>query len=74
MVYVFIWLVMLMFALSAVLALVWSINNGQLRNLEKGSLVIFDAGEPVGQMTDAFPRRSSSGSHDAVKSQPTVQP
>ena len=73
MVYVLIWLVMLMFAVSAVVALVWSINNGQLRNLEKGSLVIFDAGEPVGEMTDAFPTRSSSKPHEAVKSQSTVQ-
>lgn len=40
---------------TAVYALYWSSKKGQLRNLEKGALSIFDAQEPVGQPTDFFP-------------------
>jgi len=37
---------------SSVYALYWSSKNGQLRNFEEGSKVIFDESEPIGQATD----------------------
>jgi len=43
---------------SAVYALYWSSKKGQLRDLEKGALSIFDENEPVGQPTDLFPGKS----------------
>lgn len=47
---------------SAVYALYWSSKKGQLRNLEKGALSIFDEQEPVGQPTDFFPGQKRSPS------------
>lgn len=35
-------------------AFYWAARTGQFRNLEAGSKVIFDEGEPVGTATDAF--------------------
>ena len=43
------------FALSAVAALAWSVRTGQMRNYRQGAASIFDAEEPVGRPTDAFP-------------------
>ena len=40
---------------SALLALRWAMRHGQLQNLQKGSLVIFDEDEPVGRFTDHYP-------------------
>lgn len=40
---------------SALLALWWALKDGQIQNLEEASAVIFDAEEPVGVLTDAFP-------------------
>ncbi len=42
---------------SAVYALWWSSRNGQLRDFERGAVSIFDAEEPVGEMTDHFPAK-----------------
>lgn len=42
---------------SAVYALYWASRKGQLRDLEKGALSIFDEKEPVGQQTDFFPAK-----------------
>jgi len=39
----------------AVLALSWSVREGQFRNLEHGSQTIFDPDEPIGEVTDRFP-------------------
>jgi nitrogen fixation-related uncharacterized protein len=41
---------------SALFALRWAVRTGQLDNLNKGALVIFDDEEPVGRVTDHFPR------------------
>jgi cbb3-type cytochrome oxidase maturation protein len=71
MVYLAIWIIVLMFGLSAVVGLVWSIRSGQMRDLERGALVIFDSDEPVGQMTDHFP---SSGSGLARDTSPRGEP
>lgn len=50
--------VALLFLASAVYALHWAAKNGQLKEFERGAASIFDAEEPVGQPTDAFPGRS----------------
>ncbi|MFA5057198.1 MAG: hypothetical protein WC485_03725 [Opitutaceae bacterium] len=46
---------------TAVYALYWSSQHGQLRDFERGATSIFDDQEPVGRMTDHFPvpRRKS---------------
>jgi nitrogen fixation-related uncharacterized protein len=48
-----------LFFLAAALALYWAHKHGQLTNLEKGSTSIFDEDEPLGEVTDAFPRKKS---------------
>ena len=40
---------------TAVLALGWSVRNGDLRNSQKIALSIFDEDEPFGRMPDHFP-------------------
>jgi nitrogen fixation-related uncharacterized protein len=40
---------------SAVIALAWAVRDGQLRDSATAARSIFDAGEPVGVVTDAFP-------------------
>ncbi len=47
--------VMGIIASSALAAFWWAARNGQFENVEKGSLTIFDADEPVGKATDSFP-------------------
>ncbi|HNX48732.1 MAG TPA: hypothetical protein PLS53_15265 [Thermoanaerobaculaceae bacterium] len=49
------------FALSAVGALVWAIGQGQMEHFSAGARSIFDAGEPVGTPTDAFPGTARRG-------------
>jgi hypothetical protein len=39
----------------------WAVRSGQLQNLQKGALLIFDEEEPVGQRTDQFPPREPPG-------------
>lgn len=43
------------FAVMVIWALWWAIRGGQLSNFQQGARSIFDADEPVGQVTDAFP-------------------
>lgn len=45
------------FFLAAALALHWAHRQGQLSNLEKGSKTIFDEDEPLGEVTDSFPKK-----------------
>jgi nitrogen fixation-related uncharacterized protein len=40
---------------SAVYALYWAAEDGQFSKMEDGSKIIFDAEEPEGNITDAFP-------------------
>jgi nitrogen fixation-related uncharacterized protein len=54
-VYTLIWGAVLVFGASAVAALAWAVQSGQLRDLSGGACSIFDAAEPVGEVTDAFP-------------------
>lgn len=45
----------LMFTGAAVFALAWSVKDGQFENFTKAAEAIFDADEPIGTTTDAFP-------------------
>ena len=66
-VYSLIWGAVLVFGATAVAALAWAVQSGQLRDLSAGARSIFDAAEPVGRVTDAFPasrdgaRRAATG-------------
>ncbi len=50
-----IFLTVVFFGASAVLALVWALSNGQFDKMQQGAYSIFSPDEPVGKMTDAFP-------------------
>lgn len=52
---IFILTVMIFFSSFVLYALYWAAKNGQMRDLEKSSTVIFDADEPIGKVTDHFP-------------------
>lgn len=43
---------------SALFVFYWAAKTGQFRDLKKGSEVIFDHDEPIGQPTDQFPGAS----------------
>lgn len=53
-----------LFFAVAVGALWWSAKNGQLRNFDKGSRVIFDDEEPEGVQTDYFPGQTRKSARD----------
>lgn len=46
---------MVLFGGAAVLALGWAFKHRQFENFDRGARSIFDADEPVGAPTDAFP-------------------
>ncbi|MGE9295270.1 MAG: cbb3-type cytochrome oxidase assembly protein [Puniceicoccales bacterium] len=50
------------FFASAVAALWWSAKNGQLRNFDQGSRVVFTDEEPEGVHTDYFPGEAARAS------------
>lgn len=54
-VYWLIWLIMAVFASTAVGALAWAIGHGQMQRFAAGARSIFDAEEPLGEITDHFP-------------------
>lgn len=54
-IYGLIWGSWIIFGLVAVWAFGWAIRSGQFRELSAQSKTIFDAEEPVGEMTDTFP-------------------
>lgn len=58
-VYIIIMIVAVLLASSAVVALFWAARHGQFRDLNGAPTVIFDADEPVGKATDAFPDNKS---------------
>ena len=43
---------------SGVYALYWAVKTGQFNRLEQDAKTIFDAEEPVGQVTDHFPGKT----------------
>lgn len=55
-VYFFIFGMMLIFGSIAVYAIYWAAKSGQFENFTKGSEVIFDHDEPIGKVTDHFPK------------------
>jgi nitrogen fixation-related uncharacterized protein len=44
------------FGTATILALGWAFRNGQFDNFDQGAASIFGPDEPVGEMTDAFPK------------------
>lgn len=48
-----------LFFLAVVGSLYWASRNGQFRDLEAGSRVIFDEEEPEGTQSDFFPPRKA---------------
>ncbi len=46
-----------LFFVAAALALNWAHKNGQLSDLNRGAKSIFDEDEPLGEVTDRFPRK-----------------
>jgi cbb3-type cytochrome oxidase maturation protein len=52
-------MIMGLIAASALAAFWWAAKNKQFENVEEGSLTIFDADEPIGKSTDAFPGQSN---------------
>lgn len=54
-VYLLIWGSTIIFGASAVWALVWAIQRGEMSDFKAGAESIFDDEEPVGHPTDAFP-------------------
>lgn len=55
-----------LFFASAVYALYWSANHGQLKNFEKGAETIFTEEEPLGTRTDFFPDRTGGKNNSAI--------
>jgi nitrogen fixation-related uncharacterized protein len=53
--YGLIWGSWVIFGLTTLWALAWAIRTGQFRRINEGAKVIFDAEEPIGEMTDRFP-------------------
>ncbi|MEX0331388.1 MAG: cbb3-type cytochrome oxidase assembly protein [Puniceicoccaceae bacterium] len=45
------------FFVAAAMALHWAHKNGQLSNLERGAQTIFDDDEPMGEVSDQFPKK-----------------
>jgi nitrogen fixation-related uncharacterized protein len=46
---------MIIFGITAIAALIWAIQTGQMEYFREGAASIFDGDEPVGKVTDAFP-------------------
>jgi cbb3-type cytochrome oxidase subunit 3 len=48
-----------LFGLLTVAAIAWSYRAGHFENFERTAASIFDADEPIGQVTDRFPTRGA---------------
>lgn len=55
------------FGAATVVALFWAAKDGQFKSMEASSRIIFDAEEPVGVVTDSFPRASAKTKKSATK-------
>lgn len=53
--YWLIWGAVGVFGASAVAALAWAVQDGQMRDLDAAAASIFDNAEPEGLVTDSFP-------------------
>ena len=54
-VYALIWGATVIFGATAVAALTWAVQTGQMRDPAIGARSIFDPDEPVGRVTDSYP-------------------
>jgi len=52
----FIWAFAMAAGISMVAVLVWAIKRGEFRDMRAGARSIFDEEEPIGVVTDVFPR------------------
>lgn len=59
MIYIITWTVVLLASASAVAALIWALQRGQLQGLERGARTIFDGDEQAGAETDQFPAQKT---------------
>lgn len=53
--YILIFGTIALLSLSVVVVFGWAIRSGQFADFQSGSTSIFDADEPLGEMTDWFP-------------------
>ena len=60
-IFIGIWAFMFLLSLSAVAAFIWAIRTNQFQNFQKGAQSIFDEEEPIGEMTDGFPKHGTRG-------------
>ncbi len=56
---------------SAAFVFGWAIQSGQFSDFEKGATSIFDADEPLGEMTDFFPGQQPGSPGATDPSQPS---
>lgn len=55
---------------TALLAFRWALRHGEFNHLEKTALSIFDDEEPVGRVSDHFPRPQSARNVPAASQEP----
>ncbi len=65
--YAVVWVMTGLFAISAVVALAWAVQHGQMEGFSEQARSIFDDEEPVGRPTDAAP--PVYGTRDAAEDQ-----
>lgn len=53
---IYIWTVIALLGISSVSALIWAVKSGQLGRFQNGATTIFDHDEPIGEVTDSFPK------------------
>ena len=54
-IYIAIYGFVVVFGVTAIAALVWAIQTGQMKDFQKNAASIFDDDEPIGESTDRFP-------------------
>ena len=63
--YLLVFGILAIFGAMVVWALWWAIRGGQFSDFQQGATSIFDADEPLGRLTDAFPGQQP-GNEDQV--------
>ncbi len=59
--YILVFGVLAALSASAIWALWWAMKTGQFARFQEGASSIFDKDEPVGSVTDTFPKTKASG-------------
>jgi nitrogen fixation-related uncharacterized protein len=59
-IFIFIWAFALFAGITMVWLLAWAIRRGEFHDPRGASRMIFDAGEPIGAITDCFPGEAPS--------------